>query len=273
MSRAPSTSATSIPARTVPSGTATRHQRPRTPARRWRPIQHADLPRGPAGPLRDPALGRLHGVYDRHDGDVVHRVVANNGELLLDWRYPAGFPQRFSSPLHHDLNCVLSQIPWEIGPTAASETDPGSSAVALVAEGRKPLGLADTLDPAQAVRWCALAMTAGLAVHHEVWHDTCCTGSVVHFVEVARRERLGDLVDLDALVIDYRACALDPADLDEIAGTVEALRSLAPADLLGDEDLIMALEPAELVRTGLVLGYSPASTAALMRAAAAGEPW
>ena len=226
-------------------------------------------PAGPAplppGRWRDIDGTPLHGVWGKPEPSGRQTVVvANHGHLLLGWQVPTQRWQ-FTSELVRVSNCALAQVPWlwRRGGRLVS-SDPYDAAVGLVLAGRKPAAMAASEDEGVADRWAEAALAAGCSVRREETVFDC--GPVPRrcwSVDVAVRGTPARRFDLDTLLADYAACL--PADaFAEVEDAVAALRDCQIADLLEDPDLIMAAAPGELARTGLVLGYHPATTAALI---------
>ena len=238
-------------------------------ARGWQLKEAAPAGRVSGEPGRFVGLeGRaLHGTLSaRIDDEHELVVVANNGHALLAWTVPER-PWRAASPLISYSSCALAQIPWVWSEGGRLRTtDPSDVAVGLVLAGRKPAALADTDDPRVARCWVEMARDAGLVAHAtaeplEGDHRT------LWFVEVAVRGTLREHADLDALLADYRACLPSHA-FPSVEQALVAAADDHLADLIADPDLIVAMTPGELARTGLVLGYHPATTAGLIL----GEP-
>jgi hypothetical protein len=234
---------------------------------RWRQLEQAPAGRVPLSPgaWTDGDGRPLHGVWAgaAHD-DRETVVVANHGHAVLGWRVPRR-RWRFSSALVRASTCALAQVPWvwrQGGWLAAS--DPSDVAVGLVLAGRKPGALADCDDEALARRWEDAAGAAGRrATRHSSTFDCGPRPTTAWFVHVAVAGTLAQRFDLDALLADYAAC-LPPSAFTEVEGALLADADTELADLLDDPDLIMAATPGEYARTGLVLGYHPATTASLI---------
>jgi hypothetical protein len=219
----------------------------------------------PAGPWRTREGEPLHGVWGRADADGTETVVvANHGRVLVGWQVPH---QRWwcASPLMRASTCALAQVPWLWSDAAGLRaTDPSDVAVGLVLAGRKPVALADTTDASLARRWQEAARAAGFVARcTSTTFDCVPVPRTVWFVHVAIPGTVAQHVDGDALLADYGAC-LDAGSFTEVEQALEAVREAEFAELAEDPDLIVAVRPGELARTGLVLGYHPATTAGLI---------
>jgi hypothetical protein len=219
----------------------------------------------PPGPWRNADTAPLHGVWAKPEPSGRETVVvANHGHLLLGWQVPRQRWQ-FASELVRASNCALAQVPWlwrQHGRLVT--TDPYDTAVGLVLAGRKPVAQAASDDDTLADRWAEAALAAGHAVRRErVVFDCGPVPRTCWFVHVAVRGTAAERFDLDALLGDYAAC-LPPGAFTDVERAVSDLHDRELAELLEDPDLIMAAAPGELARTGLVLGYHPATTAALV---------
>jgi hypothetical protein len=234
---------------------------------RWECVEPA-----PAGPVPGPA-GRwrgadgvpLHGTWIGQETErSATVVVANHGHVLIGWRAPR-LRWRFTSDMVRTSNCALAQVPWvwqDRGRLVAS--DPSDVAVGLVLAGRKPVALADAADERVARRWERAATDAGLVARCVATRFDCGPTPVTRwFVTVAVPGTVAGRFDLDTLIGDYAAC-LPGAELTEVERALYAISTHEVADLAFHPDLIMPASAGEYARTGLVLGYHPATTASLI---------
>lgn len=239
-----------------------------------RPISPWPFPGGPSGPLVGPDGVVLHGAYARTlpDGPDIELVVCNAGWLIERQRCPGPIPP--ATPMCDPINYWLAQQPFlAITDDRLFDLDPDGVAIARVAAGLKPLGLAAARDEAHAGRLGAIGRRAGLAVVSERSQCDCgsCDGEPVWFIEAARREPFVELVDLDAIAGWYASALprVGAADhVDAFASAVLGLAARCPSDYLGRSDpLIMAPyneEPEHHTSAvGVVLGYWPPTSAAL----------
>jgi hypothetical protein len=226
----------------------------------------------PAGPVPGPP-GRwraadgvpLHGTWIGREAEgPTTIVVANRGHVLIGWRVP-DHRWTFTSDLVRASNCALAQVPWvwqDRGRLVAS--DPSDVAVGLVLAGRKPAALADAADEGVARRWERAATGAGLVARCVATRFDCGPAPVTRwFVTVAVPGTVAGRFDLDRLLGDYAAC-LPGAELTEVERALYAISTHEIADLALDADLIMPASAGQYARTGLVLGYHPATTASLI---------
>lgn len=232
----------------------------------WKLWEPAPAGRAPlAGRWRGEDGTPLHGVWGRASPAGTETVVvANHGHALLGWQVPHQ-RWRFVSELLRTANCALAQVPWlwHDG-RRVLVSDPADVAVGLVLAGRKPVALADTTDPGLANRWDQAARAAGHAVRCSATTFDCGPApTTVWFVQVAAPGTVAERFDVDALLADYAAC-LPPAAFAEVEATLDSLRDAELPELAEDPDLIMACTPGQYARTGLVLGYHPATTAGLI---------
>lgn len=229
----------------------------------WEPAPAGPVPVRPGG-LRHTDGTPLHGVWglDGETGESV--VVANHGHVLLGWLVPRHRWQ-VASELLRASTCALAQVPWvwsRQGQVVAS--DPSDVAVGLVLAGRKPAALADSDDEAVARRWVDRARRQDLVARIRSSTYDCGAAPVTHwFVEMAVAGTVEEHVDVDVLLSDYAACLPAPA-FTEVEAALTELRRERFADLIADRGLIFTTRPGEYARAGLVLGYHPATTAALI---------
>lgn len=232
---------------------------------RWEPAPAGRSPL-PPGLWRTAGGGEaLHGVWGRAEPDGTETlVVVNHGHVQIGWHVPQQ-PWRAHGPLVRPSNCALAQVPWLWrDERRVYATDPSDVAIGLVLDGRKPAGLADTTDASLARRWQQAAQAAGLAVTSSAMRiEDGAKPTGVWFVQVAVRGTVAERLDLEAVHADYAAC-LDPAQLAEVEQTLDRISGAEIAELAADDDLTTALTPGELARTGLVLGYHPATTAGMI---------
>jgi hypothetical protein len=230
--------------------------------------------RGPAGLLRGPDGELLHGGYARPLGHQVELLVANNGWPVEFTLCPTPLPP--AAEVYGPVNYWVAQQPsLVVDGERLRAIDPGDAAISRVAAGAKLLGLAETDDVKEAYRWVEAATKAQLACSMEEYTFTDCGGETVWFVTVARRDRrFADLLDLDALSEWYRR-ALPAAGLadrvERVATSLAALAERPPSDFLDrTDDLIVAPmldddpDAVGSVATGVILGYWPPTTVALM---------
>ena len=231
-------------------------------------------PPGPSGPVRLLTGARAHGVYARSVGEEIEVLVANNGWPIEHRRLPGPVPPTF--PLLGQVNYWVSQQGnlsadgWFL--TTRSEL---GCTMERVGARAKPLGLADTTDPAYVEAWCTQGRLRGLAtVVEEERIDTGDGEERFWFLGAARREPFEQLVDIDALLVHY-AAALPVAGagalVDRVTRNLEDARGLSPADFLdATTDLVVAPfadgtdAGCSTEVTGLVLGYWPPASIALM---------
>jgi hypothetical protein len=232
--------------------------------------------RGPDGPLRTDDGNRLHGAArsDPHpDQPTFDLIVANNGFPLSAVRCAGPIPPPL--PLMTPISCVVANTGALLErPHDLAALEPDEAALNLVVHRRKPVGLLTAEDAAVVERWQHLAHERGCDVLVEHVDDRCC-GAAYWFVEVARREPLGELLALDDL-IEWWSAALPAVGLGALRSRVERdLRGLAdqPASsFIGrGSDLIMAPmcddSPSDGLPTwvvGAVLGYWPPTSLSLM---------
>lgn len=215
----------------------------------------------------------LHGTYQSqplHTDGPLRRgvVVACGGVPLASWTVPA-YVGRLRSERLTALNIVLSQIPWWAldGSDRLLVTRPSDATVDLVVSGHKPAGLADTRDSNEAHAWVKRAREARLDFRVEcvTFEDDL---TPVHFVNVAQQARLMDLFDRAAVVEEYRAAGVGRGTLGRIDEEMRRLSRRRLIDVLEEPDLISMNGPQHAekwVRTGLVLGYLPATTASIIQ--------
>jgi hypothetical protein len=164
-------------------------------------------------------------------------------------------PLRFSSPLLNDENLRQGAL------------SNSKALIGRVIAGLKPLAFTEGVDPEVEREAASLAISAGLAVHHDRWMG----GSRPYwFTSAAMMGQIDDVFDLDALLADYRELYEPwPDAVKAVKQELKKLRRSQISDYLSFSDLEVDLpaimdgrvHPAgEYARTGLLLGYPVLST-------------
>jgi hypothetical protein len=246
-------------------------------SRAWSPVEQWPFERGPDGPMRTEDGGRLHGAArsDPHpDQPTFDLLIANNGFPISAVRCAGPVPPAL--PLMTPISCVVANTGALVRqPDGLAGLDPDDAAIHLVIHRRKPVALLTADDATVLERWQRLADEHGCEVDVEHVKDDCCGYGSYWFVEVARRERLGDLLALDDL-IEWWSVALPAVGLGSLRDRVERdlldLADRPTCEFIGrGSDLVLAPlcddSPADGLPTwvvGAVLGYWPPTSLALM---------
>ncbi|MDX6549093.1 MAG: hypothetical protein QOG33_2643, partial [Gaiellales bacterium] len=184
-----------------------------------------------------------------------------------EYRFPAIEPS-FTSGFHSIRNLELSGGgPWR---RLMSRVVAGHKPMALFSASavRHPVdGWRGDGDLRAAARF---ALSHDLNLHHELWTpDDGCTGDTARLLTVCVQGRIGELCDLDALRRDYReylavAGKHGSSALREIERELLYLERKQVSHFLGLDGVGSDCSPAGYVRSGLLLGYPPETTAAII---------
>jgi hypothetical protein len=244
------------------------------PRDRWTLIEAWPFPPGVAGPLRLEGGQPLHGAATRRTGRGTDLLVAVSGwpiERIRCPRPPTG-GMGATSPLNPWLSrrggFVLS-LPGARKAGALRAMFGDDAALVRVAARRAPTATLRSCQEETVDVWVAAAQRAGLATH--VADVVCACGDAGQQVEVARRERLGELFPLDRLATWWRdvLAKADPVLAQRAADDVRALHDVRAAHYVGRfddfvgrfcDDHWLVGRPGPWTR-GLLLGEWPPTTA------------
>jgi hypothetical protein len=184
--------------------------------------------------------------------------------------YPRIASPRFASPLLNDRNYELSGGgPWR-------------DVIGQVTARRKPVGFVDSSqprnleeyaqipelldDPMRAAAWTALDAGCSVLLYTVTWDDqeeptTFCSASI--------NGRIGEVLDVEALIADYRdyTAVGAPQISERIAEELRALESADVSEFLQFEMIegdTRAPSPGDWARRGLLFGYPVETTVAMI---------
>lgn len=192
---------------------------------------------GTRGKWVDAAGKPVHGIHHETGQRVQHKMVFNDGYVLIEYTYPV-VKRSFKSPMLNDYNLHFINPGWK-------GTD-GKALVNRVAKGLKPAGITWG-ELAELLELEDMAKNAGLMTFLRQHHPQS-----LYELGFTCKGTFGTTFDLQSLVDDYARAGLD----------ARHLLALVPVRLL---TALRDWDDTDPPLTGLLLGYPIETTWAVMR--------